>query len=105
MPQKATSTQRLRSRVLPIRHNSPGARSRLRRDTYSVWPPHGALDLQGLFLRARNQWLKFLLGNSTTRRPRWLPNKIKKLQIENKLSQLTYEHQQTPVDRQFGRRS
>jgi len=85
MPKKATSTQRLRSRVPPIRHNSPGARSRALTDTYSVWPPRGALDLQGLFLRAPNQWLKFLLGTSTTRRPRWLANKISKLQIENKL--------------------
>jgi len=34
------------SRVPPIRHNSFGARSRRRGDTYSVWPPPSALDLR-----------------------------------------------------------
>ena len=64
------------SRVPPIRHNSlwlgPAGW-----DTYSVWPPPGALDL-GLTSACGKRWLKFLLGTSTTRKgKRWFAKQNK----------------------------
>jgi hypothetical protein len=45
------------------------------RDTYSVWPPAAPLTLG--FFRVRKPVAEISVGQSTTRRPRLLANKIK----------------------------